>query len=204
MRRALALTAAATITVALAACSPVADSETRPASTAAPVEVTAPPVTANPDPIPGVGATITSHEEAVAADTAGLGVYITNDGTQLVIDPKAPTPQVVIDEARASGLGPVAPPDRETMDDQIEVLKSAFERAEAAGKKVVFIFQTGTYGDWDDDDLKATHYGAYLPQELRTGPLGACATPQELRDKLQPRIDAQSDPSIYEFVDLTV
>ncbi|WP_199424600.1 hypothetical protein [Actinotalea solisilvae] len=206
MRRALIPALAALVTAAaLSGCTATAEQPPDPdTSPVAVVDEPMPTVTAEPEQVvPTVGEVVTTPAQVTAAQSAGLGVYVTNDGTQLVIDPKAPVPQVVIDEARASGLGPAAPPDRATVDAQMAVLEAVVTRAAAAGKKVIFIFQTGTYGDWDDDDLKATHYGAYIPAELRTGPLNKPASPQEVRDKLQPRIDAQPDPSIYEFVDLT-
>lgn len=206
MRRVVALTAATTVALALTACSPQPDGAPVTATgTTAPVEVAPEPlVTPEPDPVPAVGATISTPEEVAAAEGAGLGVYVTAAGASIVIDPAAPVPQVIIDEARASGMGPVALPDSASSHAAAEVLQGVADRAAAAGKKLVFIIQTGTYGDWDDDDLKATHYSAFLPHpELRTGPQGTSATPQEARQKAQTRIDAQPDPGVYEIVDLT-
>ena len=207
MRRAPTLLAAAAIAITITGCAPTADGRQPVPSeleTAATEPASEPVVTPEPDPVPAVGSTVTTPEEIATAEAAGLGVFVTTTGAGIVIDPKAPAPQVILDEARASGAGPVALPDTASANAASAILQGVADRSAAAGKKLVFIIQTGTYGDFDDDDLKSTHYGATTYyRELQTGPQGKSATPAEARAKGQERIDAQPDPSIYEIIDLT-
>jgi hypothetical protein len=121
---------------------------------AADAEVTAPVEPATP----AVGATVAAEDEIAAAEAAGLGVYTTSAGAQVVIDPAAPAPQVMLDDARATGAGGIAPADKAASQAQATALLAAGDRADDAGKPLVYVLAVGQY--LEDGTLEKTRYSA--------------------------------------------
>ncbi|WP_024285326.1 hypothetical protein [Cellulomonas sp. KRMCY2] len=200
-RFAAALALGAGLALALTGCSPTEAEAPTPRAEAtalepAPVEATVAPEV----PVvaaPAVGAVITDAEVA-AAEAAGLGVYTTATGELVVIDPAAPAPQVILDEAAASGYGATAAPDDATREARTASLLGTGERAAEAGKRLVFVVAGGQYGQ--DGTIEKVLYAVVTSATELRAPGGNADTIEGATAIAQARIDAQPDPAIYEIV----
>lgn len=183
--------------LALGACStstPAPDAA--PTASSAAVTATATPVSA-----PTVGATVTSEADVAAAKSAGLAVYTTNAGTQVVVDPSGAVPQVVLDDAKAAGDATVALQNSNDGTGPALARKDVAQRyADGGGKKLVFIVTGGHYDV--DGSLLEVQYAAQCPFGEINGPWTAQKTVDKLIAVMQQHIDQQKDPSQYEIVNL--
>lgn len=165
-------------------------------------EVPLPPAaTAEAAPVtPAVGATVATDEEVAAAQGAGLGVYVTTAGARVVIDPTAPAPQVILDDARATGAGSVSPPNYTLQDAQGRGVLDVGARAQAAGKALVFVIASGQYGA--SGELVRPMYGVVSSAPDLKG-RALVETHAEAVRVAQARIAAHPYPTLLEVIDLT-
>lgn len=198
------------VTLALTGCTtattpalPPTPDPTPVAEAPAETPVAAAPVVQEPT-APAVGATISTEEEVAAAKAAGLGVFTTATGERLVIDPAAPAPAVMVEEFRATG-NDTAAADWNAAEAEFAALREAGDRALAAGKNVVYVFQGGRYGGMDGGNaLASVIYMVrmndtslnYPPKQQADTREGAIAIAEAL-------IAAQPNPAEYELIDLT-
>lgn len=174
---------------------PAADAQGSAPAESAPAQAAEPDVTA-----PSVGATVTTADEIAAAEAAGLGVYTTSAGARVVIDPAAPTAQVIIDDARATG-GSVSPGTLAGAQAEVAARNDLSQRvADAGGKKLVFI----AAGNSLDESGNATGV-VYVVQTAAAELKGRGANSPTVEGAItiaQERIAAQADPSQYEIINL--
>lgn len=169
--------------------------------TSAPVETPAAPEVTTP----AVGATITTKTEQAAAEAAGLGVYQTSAGTFVVVDPNAPTAQIIIDDAKTTGNGGEPAGTSDAVKAQQSAISVVAQLAyEATGKKLVFIAQRGSYLETGVREGNIAFYVFLAPTapEL-AGAQNMPKTSEAATSLAQERIAAQADPSVYEIIDLT-
>jgi len=166
--RMAALTMAAALLVT--GCQSTGDTEATPTveATTPALEATEPAVEETPEagPVPTeVGATVPA-DQVDAAREAGAAVYVSpnGDGTGVVIDPEAGTPQAVVEDfERADGT---AAPSLEEYAEQMSTVSAIGQAGAAAGTYVFALIGAPSYGS--DGSLVAAQYTvvAFGPEPL--------------------------------------